>query len=267
VMLRALAKNREERFESVQAFQKALAEASRVEMSGLAVRLARDPAKAGERQPNTLASAAAEIKDTIPTVSLHSTAQMRRPLRWAWALGGALALVLVAMVVLALAFSGSKKASQADSTAKGAMDEGRAGAQGHGKGAAGIQGESPTTPPEVTLEFQGLPAEGRIILGGKELSDAQVKVPRSPWMISFQVKAPGYLTTIGNVTPDRDRVVQLHLAPAPQIPDAGAPEKPGAPDAAAPDASPAVATPPGMAWGVIMGRQGTSVKTDYDADE
>lgn len=278
VIMRALAKDREDRFQDVQTFQKALLVAGQ----GVGEAVGRvGPPTEGEpsakaQEVGTLASAAAEIRGTVATVSVHGKIADRRSHGWAWAVGGGLAL-LVALVIF---FSGVLRPGEEGGAPKpvgsdGIQDPPMRRAVPDGAPAAG-----PSRSPLVTIEFTGLGARGRVTLGGKVLTGGKVTVPRSDWKLGYRAEAPGHLPVEGSVTPDRDQVVEIRLTAEPGLGDPSRPGAPRPPEVSGSAMGPWTAMPPGgpgmdisgvmqppTGTGAIMGRHGTSLKTDYDAED
>ncbi len=243
VVWKALSKDREARYASVSEFRQALQDAGTgVSTTAKLQRATGEGAADEEGEPNTLSTAAAEVKDITPTVSLQGTAARPQAIRWGWILSGAGVVVIAVLVVFLVRARGP---ATADRPVAPPAPRALPAAMARDATAA-------AKPATATIRFLGLPKGAKVLLGGVPVRGGQATVTRSPYKLRYRVEAPGHEPFEGEVTPNEDRTLPITLAPARPVPDAGVPDA----------TAPAVMRP----WGVIRGRGGTSVKTNYDED-
>ena len=253
VVYKAMAKDRERRYESVRDFRAALLKAG--EDAGLSIPL--HLATATNLGKNTLSSAAAEVTDRMPTVNLGNLKRRRR--RWVWIAGGVAAMVVVVIGIVAF---GSQRRS----------------------GSGGDAARSGTSPPpprpvmrrvapppvmspmpnHVRIKFVGLPEGGHILVNGQRIAGTSIDLMVGTALLPFRAEATGMQPITGLVASDKDHEIKLafKLLPTLDAKNAGAM---GA-DAMGMDAmgTDAMGMVPPMRWGIIHGRGGTNVKTNYD---
>lgn len=254
VVYKAMAKDRERRYDNARDFREALLKAG--EDAGLSIPL--HLATATNLGKNTLSSAAAEVTDRMPTVNLGNLKRRRRP--WGWIAGGVAAVAVV--VIGIVAFDSQRKSNPDDHDGGG--------------GKAAMRGFKPAmrvkTPPpvmrlqanHVRIRFVGLPAGGKIFVNGQELKSPSIDLARGTVQLPFRAEAKGYVAITGMIPSDRDHEVKLPFRPLPKVDamDAGVMGKdPKGVDAMGMDA---MDMKPAMRWGFIRGRHGTNVKTNYD---
>ncbi|MFH2007557.1 MAG: serine/threonine-protein kinase [bacterium] len=247
VVIKAMAKDRERRYDSARDFRQSLVKAG--EDAGLSLPLHLSTAALGK---GTLASAAAEVTDRMPTVNLHAPRQGRR--RWAWLAGGIAAAALLAAIVF---FSTNRRSSTPREPAAPAPPPGmRHAVQPR---MAAVDPMRPLPPKQVTLRFEGLPPTGKILVAGKPIRGTEVKLSRSFGKVAYRAEVVGKKPVTGVLTPDRDHTVKLAFEPIA--------EALGMAVLPAMDAMGMPVAPPPMNWSIIRGRGGTQVKTNYDSED
>ena len=258
VVLRAMAKSRVHRYASARDFREALLEAG--EDAGVSLPL--HLGSAGELSRNTLSAAAAEVSRTGPTLSLR-TAASRRQRRWLWIAGTLAAIALGVGLVL---FGAHRERSQgASPTTPGAAPGAAGDPVAHAGADAGVS--KPATPARVSVRFIGLPAGGHIQLDGRQLSGSAISLPSGTTRIPYQAQAPGKLSVSGWLIPNRNQRVPLIFKPLPLPRPRPMPMPMTTPVPVPPKPAVMIAPVNPMRWTTIRGRGGTSVKTDYDAQD
>jgi serine/threonine-protein kinase len=264
VVYKAMAKDREQRYDTVRDFRGALLKAG--EDAGLSIPLHLSTVTNLDKNP--LSSAAAEVTDRMPTVNLGLFKRHRR--RWGWIAGGVAA---VAVVVIGIVAFGSQRKSSPSSVG----GSGPKAAMRRVRPAMRRVAPPPVMQPRpnhVRIRFVGLPAGGKIIVNGQQIEGTSIDLLRGTLQLPFRAEATGKLPITGLIQSDRDREVELAFKPLPFM-DAMGMDAMGM-DAMGMDAMgmdamgmdamgmDAMDMAPAMRWGFIRGRQGTNVKTNYD---
>ncbi len=265
-VFRAMAKDRDERFDTVRQLRQELVKAG--EDAGLSIPL--HLASATSLSKNTLSSAAAEVTDRMPTVNIGRPSRLRVP--WGWIAAG---VALMAVLTVALISFGMRGRSGREAAREPARP-GRITRPPRQGTMARARTPPPPRPNHVRIRFVGLPRGGRILVNGQQLEGTTIDLMRGTAMLPFRAEAKGKLPITGLVSSDRDHEISLSFKPL-EASHRAEPDPMGsmatdpmgsmATDpmgSMATDPMGSMAAPPPMRWGIIRGRHGTSVKTNYD---
>jgi serine/threonine-protein kinase len=233
IIMRAIARDIDERYQSAAEFMEAIAPYSSVPppIPSVLPALRRaettmDPdfrptveAKPARAAPPKVEE---EKSGSTPT-TWDSTMGRRWPADYTWILPASIVLLLVAAGVTALTMFLVSRMNRQDREiermtrvmgSKDRLDEILPGKQEDpGAAQTAVFGDA-SVEDSVLIDFTGLPADATVFLDGKPLPQIPILIQGSPEPHAVRVEAPGYLTFETDVVVERDATVEVRMEPA-----------------------------------------------------